>query len=112
LWKIPAIGGSPVRVTSRGGVYGIESTDGRFLYYAKFGECGLWKKPLDRDEETHLPINVCDWFDWDLTRKGIYFENPNFRPNGRIEYFDLAHGQITPILALDKPFSLFGGLAV
>jgi Tol biopolymer transport system component/DNA-binding winged helix-turn-helix (wHTH) protein len=112
LWKIPMGGGSPVRVTTKGGVYGIESKDGRFLYYAKFSECGIWKKSLDSGEETRLPINVCDWYDWDLTRDGIYFENPNFPPNGRIEYFDFAHGQTTPILALDKPASLFGGLAV
>ena len=47
-----------------------------------------------------------------LTRNGIYFLNPEFPPNGRIEFFDFAHGQSTPILALDKPASLFGGLAV
>jgi Tol biopolymer transport system component len=112
LWKIPVGGGSPVRVTTKGGVYGIESKDGRFLYYAKFGECGLWKKSLDSGEETRLPINVCEWCDWDLTRDGIYFKNPSFPPNGRIEYFDFAHGQTTPILALDKPCSPLGGLAV
>jgi hypothetical protein len=41
-----------------------------------------------------------------------YFANQSFPPNGRIEYFDFAHGQITPILALDKSTSVFGGLAV
>jgi Tol biopolymer transport system component/DNA-binding winged helix-turn-helix (wHTH) protein len=112
LWKIPMNGGSPVRVTTNGGVYGIESKDGRFLYYAKYSECGIWKKSLDSGEETRLPISVCNWYEWDLTRDGIYFENPNFSPNGRIEYFDFAHGQTTPILALDKRASLFGGLAL
>jgi Tol biopolymer transport system component/DNA-binding winged helix-turn-helix (wHTH) protein len=112
LWKIPMNGGSPVRVTTNGGVYGIESKDGRFLYYAKFSECGIWKKSLESGEETRLPINVCNWYEWDLTRDGIYFENPNFSPNGRIEYFDFAHGQTTPILALDMRASLFGGLAL
>jgi Tol biopolymer transport system component/DNA-binding winged helix-turn-helix (wHTH) protein len=112
LWKIPFNGGSPVRVTAKGGVHGIESIDGRFLFYAKFGECGLWKKSLDNGEESSLPIHACDWFTWDVTRDGIYFLNPDFPPNGRIEFFDFAHGESTPILALDKPASLFGGLAV
>ena len=80
-------GGSPVRVTTKGGVYGIESKDGRFLYYAKFGECRVTgKKPWRRGEESRLPINVCKWYDWDLTRDGIYFQNPDFPPNGQIEY--------------------------
>jgi Tol biopolymer transport system component len=112
LWKIQLNGGSPVRVTTKGGVYAIESRDGRFLYYAKFGECGIWKKSLDSAEESRLPIHVCKWDDWDVTREGIYFLNLDFPPNGRIEFFDFAQGQSTPILALDKPVSLFGGLAV
>jgi hypothetical protein len=112
LWKLPFNGGPPVRVTTKGGVYGIESRDGQFLYFAKFGECGIWKKSLGNGEESRLPINVCDWFDWDLIGNGIYFLNPDFPPNGRIEFFDLSHGQTTPILSLDKPASSFGGLAV
>jgi hypothetical protein len=67
---------------------------------------------LDNSEESRLPINVCHWFDWDVTRDGIYFLNPDIPPHGRIEFFDLAHGQATPILALDKPASAYGGLAL
>ena len=44
LWKMPFNGGSPVRVTTNGGVYAIESKDGQFLYYAKFNEPGIWKR--------------------------------------------------------------------
>jgi hypothetical protein len=33
-------------------------------------------------------------------------------PNGRIEFFDFATRQSTPILTLDKPTSLYGGLAL
>ena len=77
LWKIPQSGGSPVRVTTQGGVHGIESMDGRFLFYSKFGECGVWKKSLDTNEESILPIHTCDWFNWEVTRDGIYFLNPD-----------------------------------
>jgi Tol biopolymer transport system component/DNA-binding winged helix-turn-helix (wHTH) protein len=112
LWKMPLKGGSPVRVTTRGGVYGIESKDESVLYYAKFGECGIWKKSLDSGEESRLPVNVCRWWDWDVARAGIYFLNLDFPPNGRIEFFDFAHGQSTAILALDKPVSLYGSLAL
>ena len=112
LWKMPFNGGSPVRVTTNGGVYATESRDGRFLYYAKFGECGIWKKSLDSGEEARLPINVCHWYNWELTGDGIYFLNFDTPPHGRIEFFDFAHGQSTPILAPDKPVSTFGGLAL
>jgi Tol biopolymer transport system component/DNA-binding winged helix-turn-helix (wHTH) protein len=112
LWKIPVNGGSPVRVTTQGGVHGIESMDGRFLFYSKFGEDGIWKRSLETGEESRLPVSSCCWDTWDVTRDGIYFLNTDIQPHGRIEFFDFAHGQITPILALDKPPSVFGGLVV
>jgi Tol biopolymer transport system component len=112
LWKMPSKGGSPVRVTTNGGVYGIESKDGRFLYYSKFSGSGVWKKSLDSGQESRLPIEAGSWFDWDVAGSGIYFLNPKFTPNGRIEFFDFANGQSTPIFALDKSASLFGGVAL
>jgi hypothetical protein len=54
----PFKGGSPVRVTSNGGIYAIESVDGRFLYYSKFGEPGVWKRPLDGGGESRLTLVV------------------------------------------------------
>jgi Tol biopolymer transport system component len=112
LWKMPLKGGSPVRVTSDGGVYGIESKDGRFLYYSKFSGAGIWKKSLESGQESRLPIDAGSWYDWDVAESGIYFLNLKFPPNGRIEFFDFANGQSTPIFALDKPASLYGGLAL
>jgi Tol biopolymer transport system component/DNA-binding winged helix-turn-helix (wHTH) protein len=112
LWKMPFNGGPPVRVTTQRGVHGIESMDGRILFYSKYGEAGIWKRSLETGEESRLPIDTCCWFTWDVTRDGIYFENLDFPPNGRIDFFDFAHGQSTPILTLDKPASLYGGVAV
>jgi Tol biopolymer transport system component/DNA-binding winged helix-turn-helix (wHTH) protein len=112
LWKMPFTGGAPVRVTNNGGVYAIESEDGRYLYYAKYTGCGIWKRTLETGEESRLPINVCNWFQWAVAGDGIYFLNPDFPPNGRIEFFDFAHSQSTPVFALDRPASSFGGVAL
>jgi hypothetical protein len=109
---MPSNGGPPVRVTTNGGVYAIESMDRRFLYYAKFAECGIWKKSLDSGEESRLPIHVCWWSAWDVARDGIYFLNLDFPPNGRIEFFDFAHGQSTPVFAPDKPVFYASGLVL
>ena len=112
LWKMPFKGGAPIRVTTNGGVYGIESEDGRFLYYAKFSGCGVWRRSLETGEESRLPMNVCNWYEWAVARSGIYFLNLDFPPNGRIEFFDFARGQSTPVFALDRAASDFGGLAL
>jgi Tol biopolymer transport system component/DNA-binding winged helix-turn-helix (wHTH) protein len=111
LWKMPLKSGHPVRLTTSGGVYGIESKDGRFLYYSEFSG-SIWKKSLETGQRSRLPIDAGSWYDWDVTDSGIYFLNLKFPPNGRIEFFDFANGRSTPIFVLDKPTSLYGGLAL
>ena len=112
LWKVPFKGGSPVKVTRNGGVYAIESDDGRFLYYSKLEQPGIWKMPLDGGEETRVLDQPGPWFNWALARTGIYFLNESAKPNGRIEFFDFASRKTTPIFSLEKAASAFGGLAV
>ena len=107
-------GGSSVQVTRNGGVYAIESEDGRFLYYYKVEQPCVWKRPLNGGEETRVldqPSGTA-WHSWGLVRNGIYFLNLSDTPNGRIEFFDFATRQTTPIFALEKPAPSYGGLAV
>jgi len=111
LWKMPFQGGPPRQVTTRGG-HGIESSDGRFLYYAKYTEAGIWKKSLQTGEETHLPFKADWWTNWTLAPGGIYYHARSLQPHGSIDYFDFATGQSTQILALEKPFAGIGGLAL
>jgi dipeptidyl aminopeptidase/acylaminoacyl peptidase len=126
LWKVPFKGGAPVQVTINGGVYAVESDDGRSLYYLggdAHGTDGIWRKPLNGGEETRLlDASHAAWPNWALTRTGIYFivqgglageEPEDFQYiNGRIEYLDFATGEITPIFSLEKPVTEFGGLAI
>jgi hypothetical protein len=62
--------------------------------------------------ESRLPIDAGSWYDWDVADTGIYFLNQKFPPNGRIEFYDFANDQSTPIFALDKPAPVYGGLAL
>ena len=114
LWKVALNGGPPVRVTTQGGVYAQESTDQRFVYYAKFEQDGIFKMPLGGGVETRVlnkPLAL-GWSLWTLAPEGIYFVNWNVPPNGRIEYFDFATGQSTPILNLEKASPVYGGLTL
>jgi serine/threonine protein kinase len=114
LWKVPVKGGAPVQVTKKGGVYGTESEDGRFLYYSKFEEPGIWKMPLSGGEE----VKVLDqppgwaWFNWVLTPRGIYFLDLMAPPNGRIEFFDVATRRTVPIFSLQNTAPGYAGLAI
>ena len=88
-------------------------TDASF-YYSKVEQPGIWKMPLNGGEETRVldqPLSAAR-HSWGLVRNGIYFLNLSDTPNGRIEFFDSATRQTTPIFALERPAPSYGGLAV
>ena len=87
--------------------------DGRFLYFSKFEQAGIWRMPINGGEE----IQVLDqpaayqWFNWALARDGIYFLSGD-EPNGKIKFFDFATRKTVSIFALEKPAFDLGGLAL
>ena len=112
LWKIPFKGGTPTRVgTGEGGIYVAESPDRRFLYYAKWGEPGLWRMPVDGGQETRVLEHTPTWY-WAVASTGIYFLDDAFDPHGRLEFFDFATRSTTPIFAIEKRAPEFGGLTL
>jgi Tol biopolymer transport system component/DNA-binding winged helix-turn-helix (wHTH) protein len=102
LWKIQVNGGSPVQVTKNGGVFAAESADGRFLYYSKFERSGIWRIPLNGGEEIHVLDRPAGdaWWDWALTRNGIYFfDESNKGAKAGVKFFDFATRERTSISA-------------
>ena len=113
LWKAPAQGGQPVQVTHQGGREGVESVDGKFVYYTKgFGLAGLWKVPSEGGEETFVLAEVYQGL-WGLLDRGIYFINPNTTPRAVIEFYNFATGRETKVAEVEKELQLvYPSLAV
>jgi len=111
LWKVPVQGGPPVRVTSEGGVYATESADGRFLYYSKFEQPGVWRMALIGGQEERIldQPEGYNWFNWALSPTGIYFRGTTGAEKGRIEFFDFKTHKRTFIADVEK---LTHGLAL
>lgn len=103
LWKVPFQGGMPVQVTRNGGVYGIESEDARFLYYAKPDQPSIWKMPLNGGEEERVLDQLKGWAVWALSPRGIYFLDRPKNDKSRIEFFDFATHKKILIGDVDKP---------
>jgi serine/threonine protein kinase/Tol biopolymer transport system component len=104
LWKVPLQGGSPIRVTTNGGIYGVESADRRFLYFSKWEVPGIWRMPLAGGDERRIleESGDGDWYNWALGRNGIYLLNRSAQPKEAIEYFELATGKRSTILFPDR----------
>jgi len=75
-WKAPSAGGDAVQVTKQGSYGGIESVDGRYLYYAKTLASGaIWRVPVTGGEErpVHPAVRAfrVPW-NFAVTGAGIY----------------------------------------
>ena len=114
LWKVPVNGGSPIQITSNGGVFGVESADGQSLYYAKLRTPGIWKMPLQGGEEERVLDRAGggEWFNWALARNGIYFRDTKNKDTiGVLNFFDFATRNITMVSTLDQPGGVGIGLS-
>jgi hypothetical protein len=81
-----------------------ESDDGRFLHYSKLEQPGLSKMPLNGGKEERVldQPEGGQWFNWALSRAGLYFLNPTGVEKGRLEFFDFATRRRTSIGFVEK----------
>ena len=103
LWKMPSQGGKAVQVTKQGGFVGLESPDGRYLYYTKAPySSGIWKMPVEGGEETPVLQGLRLYHqDWAVVEDGIYLIN-----RGAIEFLSFATNGVTELAAPGKEMLL------
>ncbi|HZC43747.1 MAG TPA: DPP IV N-terminal domain-containing protein, partial [Acidobacteriaceae bacterium] len=75
IWKAPASGGQPSQVTQHGGFAAFDSSDGKYLYYTKENEPGIWRLPTGGGDEIRILANPSQyhWGDWAVSERGIYY---------------------------------------
>ena len=109
VWKVPVEGGEPVQVTKNGGFRACESHDGKFIYYSKFIDTsGLWRIPVQGGEENLIlaQLQAGYWEAWAVVDEGIYFIDPETKPQATIKFFNFATRRATRIASLEKPVSI------
>ena len=94
VWKVPADGGSAIRVTTSQGRKAWASSDGRFLYFSNETPA-VWRLPLAGgvpERLFELPRGTAWGGEWALSSQGIYWIN---KSSGRtsIDLFTFADGR-------------------
>jgi Tol biopolymer transport system component len=76
VWKQPLAGGPAIQITKSGGFASWESTNGKYVYYAKdrFGS-GLWRVPAGggKEEPVTAALEPGMWGNWRVGSNGILF---------------------------------------
>jgi Tol biopolymer transport system component len=96
IWKTTPEGRQPLVVTKGGGREAFESFDGKVLYFAKFGEEGIWQVSVDGGPETKVEgTGVQGHFA--VGAKGLYLRNGffDFATMQWKAYFEYPGGQRT-----------------
>lgn len=99
VWKTTGAGTEPVQITHTGGVRPQESADGRWLYYAKRTEGGIYRMRIPAGkQELVLKVPAQDWSNWCLGRNGIYYVSGD--RSATLYYFDLESRKVTALRKL------------
>lgn len=75
LWRMPAMGGTPVLMTAQCTMLGLEDPDGKGLFFVNSSDDNrLWRKDLVTGKEKRYMDQVIEyWGNWAVNPDGIYF---------------------------------------
>ncbi len=102
IWKAPAGGGVAVQVTNNTGAEAFESHDGKFLYYTKWGQRGIWRKPIDGGGTETSVTNRGFPYYWGLFNNGLCLIDPEAATGPVIDCLDSHTNRITSVFRLPK----------
>ena len=99
IWKMPVAGGEPVRVSERGGLMGIESSDGSYIYYTEsrssFAPAVLWRQPVNGGASVKIAEGVTAT-SFDVVDNGVYYLE-GLSGRNRVQYLDLTTRKVVTI---------------
>jgi hypothetical protein len=88
----------PVQVTRNGGKDSFESSDGKFVYYAKEDRRGIWRQPVGGGRE-QLVVDDGELYFWDMYNHGLCLLNREPHPP-RVECLDFTSRTLSTVLTL------------
>ena len=90
-------GGQLVQVTRAGGSAGLESLEGKYIYYTKEpSRVGLFRMSVEGGEEKQVVPGNMFWKQFSISAKGVYFST-----DGKaIQLLDAATGKVSTLTTL------------
>ncbi len=74
IWRLPASGGSARQVTADGGYLALESGDGETLFFTKYGQEKLFRRPVGGGESVPVPNSegLVGFEHWTVAGEALY----------------------------------------
>ena len=114
LFKMPAEGGRPVQLTTKGDFVAKESIDGQWLYYINPRDRNaIWRVQTNgQNEQLVKGLPQFGWPAFDVGRHGLYYFD-TVRPDNAIFFLDFARGQSRKAVQMPgRPEAFSGQISV
>jgi Tol biopolymer transport system component len=113
LWKVSVAGGTSQPITTDDGIVGQESPDGKWLYFARGHQNGIWRIPVAGGREKRVldQPSANYWAYWAVNRDGIYFLDQR-QATPSISVYDPVSLKTASFAKLDNLPPLFSGLSI
>jgi Tol biopolymer transport system component len=102
IWKAPFAGGMAVQVTHNGGAEAFESRDGKFVYYTKWRQRGIWRKPTESGGLETLVIDRGSPYHWGLFDNDVCLIDVEAAAGPVIDCLNFHTNRITTVSRLPK----------
>ena len=103
---MPAGGGTAVQVTHNGGEFGVESEDGKTLYFTRIlrADSGsIWRMPLAGGPEEQLADSLYR-SNYAVAKRGVYYMTHTAASgNSTLKLYDFATGATSTVLQMGHP---------
>ena len=102
MWKKELSSGREIQLTQRGGIGGLESFDGKNLYYSQLDGSGVWRVPIHGGEEQKLTKapHLGYWGYFSVCESGLYLVDTDLPSGATILFFNFRNRSLHPVLKL------------
>ncbi len=108
IWKTPVEGGAAMQITRDGGLYAIETFDGKTIYYTSAGQPpSIRYAPANGGPERTLFENVVGHSAISLGRGGLYYLASRSFTGARIDFYSFATETSRPLVSINHPVHHF-----
>jgi hypothetical protein len=113
IWRVAASGGDPRPIAANSGFVAAESLDGKWIYFTKNEEPGIWRVPSSGGTEARILNQPRSgyWGYWCVTPRGLYYLDSS-RSTPAISIYDPDNGKISHFANLERQPPPYSGISV
>lgn len=108
IWKVPSNGGDAVQITRSGGVYAVETFDGKAIYYTSPDvPADIWTTSANGGDENRVIRQVVGHPTIAMATDGLYYLSKLSFNGAQLDFYRFADRKSIGLASIDKPVHRF-----